>query len=170
MTGSLSVIDRIPQPEIFPFKLVTRFVNVRLHYEYVTKDPNALTQIIRSKDAEQCFRTVFDPNQIALQESFYCMLLNRAHRVIAILQPFVGATNHCVVDIKIIVMHIIALNAQSIILCHNHPSGNLQPSTSDRELTIKVKHTCGLLDVRLFDHIILAPGDGYYSFVDQGDL
>ena len=170
MTGSLNVIDRIPQPEIFPFKLVSRFVNVRLHYEYVNKDPNSLTQIRNSKNAEQCFRAVFDPDQIALQEFFYCMLLNRSHRVIAILQPFVGATNHVVVDIKIIVMHIIALNAQSIVLCHNHPSGNLQPSTADRELTVKMKHTCNLLDVNLFDHLILAPGDYYYSFVDQGDL
>jgi DNA repair protein RadC len=59
--------------------------------------------------------------------------------------------------------------ACGIIISHNHPSGNLNPSEADRTLTEKVKKACDLMDIKLYDHIIVSPYEGaYYSFADEG--
>ena len=61
-------------------------------------------------------------------------------------------------------------NAQWLIICHNHPSGNIQPSESDKQITQKIKEAAGLLDVQLMDHLIIASNDDYFSFADIGLL
>ncbi len=58
-------------------------------------------------------------------------------------------------------------DASSIVLCHNHPSGNLKPSKADEELTLKIKEAAKYFDIRVMDHIIVSE-DGYYSFADEG--
>jgi DNA repair protein RadC len=60
--------------------------------------------------------------------------------------------------------------ATGIVLCHNHPSGNLQPSSADIEITKKIESACKFLDIKLLDHIIISPSGGYYSFIDEGLL
>jgi DNA repair protein RadC len=64
----------------------------------------------------------------------------------------------------------IKANAPGIIVCHNHPSKNLNPGESDTKLTHKVKEAGNLMDIQLLDHLILGPDDNYYSFVDNGHL
>jgi len=59
-------------------------------------------------------------------------------------------------------------NASGIIICHNHPSGNVQPSESDLSLTKKIKEAASLMDVQLLDHLIIIPEGGYYSVADEG--
>jgi DNA repair protein RadC len=61
-------------------------------------------------------------------------------------------------------------NAQAIIICHNHPSGNDKPSESDTKITKKIKDAASLLDLQLMDHLIITPKEGYYSFSDNGIL
>jgi DNA repair protein RadC len=60
--------------------------------------------------------------------------------------------------------------ATGIILAHNHPSGNLQPSSQDKDITKKIQEACKLLDITLLDHLIVVPEDAYFSFADEGLL
>ena len=62
----------------------------------------------------------------------------------------------------------IKANASGTIICHNHPSGNVQPSESDMKITRKIKDFGNLIDVQLLDHLIVIPEEGYYSMVDEG--
>lgn len=70
---------------------------------------------------------------------------------------------------KLIFIAAIKSNASGIILAHNHPSGNLNPSESDKALTTRAKNSGKILEIQVLDHIIITT-DGYYSFADQGNL
>ncbi|MEO6914351.1 MAG: JAB domain-containing protein, partial [Chitinophagaceae bacterium] len=68
---------------------------------------------------------------------------------------------------RIILKKALEENAVSLILCHNHPSGNLRPSKADEELTFKIKEAARFLDIRVIDHLIVSE-EGYFSFADEG--
>jgi len=95
------------------------------------------------------------------------ILLNRANRVIGIFNLSTGGTVGTVAEPKLVFASSILRNASSIILAHNHPSGNLKPSTADTELTKKMKEAGKLLDIPVLDHLIVT-SEGYYSFADEG--
>ena len=80
-----------------------------------------------------------------------------------------GGVSGTVVDTKLIMKKALLLLASSIVLVHNHPSGNTNPSEQDRIVTEKIKSACKLLEINLIDHIIIA-GNSYYSFADELDL
>jgi len=93
--------------------------------------------------------------------------LNKANRIIKKIRISEGGVSGTVVDPKKIFKICLAHHATSIILGHNHPSGNLQPSEADTKITKKIKDCGNLLDVAVLDHIIV--GDNrYYSFADEG--
>lgn len=102
-------------------------------------------------------------------EEFHILMLNRANQVIK--REFIsrGGIAGTVVDQKIIFKTACEHLASSIILCHNHPSGNLKPSDADIKLTKKIKEASHLLDITLLDHIIIGE-NSYYSFADEGVL
>lgn len=102
-------------------------------------------------------------------ESFYVVLLNRANDVISHHQISQGGISGTTVDPKIVFKAALEAMASSIILCHNHPSGNKTPSKTDEELTNKIKAAGELLDIKVLDHIIFADHH-YYSFADEGKL
>ncbi len=102
-------------------------------------------------------------------EEFWILLLNRANRVVGRQQISQGGVTGTVVDAKVIFRKAIEGLACSIILCHNHPSGNLQPSQADTELTRKLAQAGKLLDIVVLDHLIISEA-GYYSFADEGEL
>ncbi len=102
-------------------------------------------------------------------EEFWAVLLNRAGRVLEPIMVSKGGTAATVVDIKIILRAAVQNLAASIVLCHNHPSGNKQPSKEDEVITHRVKEAAMMLDVRVIDHIIVCE-DGYYSFADMGKM
>lgn len=102
-------------------------------------------------------------------EEFWIVLLNRANKVIYKQRISSGGTSGTVVDAKIIFKIALEKLASSIILYHNHPSGNLRPSSCDLELTRKIKSGGKMLDISVLDHIIVADS-GYYSFADEGTL
>ncbi|MFK7806937.1 MAG: DNA repair protein RadC [Saprospiraceae bacterium] len=100
-------------------------------------------------------------------EEFWVLLLNRANQVIAKEQISKGGVAGTVVDGKIIFKVAIQELASSIILCHNHPSGNLKPSQADIDITKKLRKAGTALDISVLDHLIVSD-KGYYSFADEG--
>jgi DNA repair protein RadC len=103
------------------------------------------------------------------QEEFYVILLNKALKPMKIERISIGKTDATLVDIKIIAKLALNYLANTIVVSHNHPSGNLKPSIADNQLTEKVKLALDLLDIQLLDHIIMAE-DNYYSYADEGKL
>ena len=78
-----------------------------------------------------------------------------------------GGVSGTVTDVRIVMKKAVELLASGIILCHNHPSGNLNPSESDTKITHKIKEAGSLMDIQLLDHLIISDKD-YYSFADNG--
>ena len=129
---------------------------IKLSYVNTVK-PSLRPTIVSSKDAADIFRTWYQEGNIGLREEFWVMYLNRANRVLGILQVSIGGVAGTVVDAKFVLSGLIKLNACGAILCHNHPSGNLKPSQPDLDLTKKISTACKLLDCSMLDHIILSP-------------
>lgn len=102
-------------------------------------------------------------------EEFWIVMLNRRGLMIKDMQISSGGTTATVVDVKIIVRAAVESLAESIILCHNHPSGSLQPSVQDDKLTEKIKGACRLLDIVVPDHLIFTDRS-YYSYADNGRI
>lgn len=102
-------------------------------------------------------------------ESFVVVYLNRANHIIRQEIISEGGITGTVADPRIILKKALDHHAVSIILCHNHPSGNLKPSKADEQLTNKIKNAAAFLDIQVMDHIIVSD-EGYYSFADEGML
>lgn len=103
------------------------------------------------------------------KEVFGVLFLNRSNKVIAYEQISEGGITGTVVDIRIILKKALLHECVSMVICHNHPSGNLDPSLADELITQKIKEASALLDIRLLDHIIVST-EGHYSFADQGKI
>lgn len=135
-------------------------------------------KIISSKDSEKALRPFFE-EIISHHESFCILCLNRNNKVIGKFKLSEGGTSGTVVDTRIIAQAAILSHSSAIILCHNHPSGNTQPSSDDidhkrvftREsgdkITAGIKTAMNLFEIAVLDHIILTD-EGYYSFADEG--
>lgn len=104
---------------------------------------------------------------IEFQEEFNILLLNRANRVLGFYNASKGSNCGTVVDAKLIFTAALKGNASAIILAHNHPSGNKQPSQQDIDLTKRLIKAGEVLDITVLDHLILTPEDGYFSFADE---
>lgn len=100
-------------------------------------------------------------------EEFWILLLNRANRVLKAECVSKGGISATLVDARIVFKPAILNNASSIILAHNHPSGNLRASDEDVKLTKRLKEAGRLFDIQIFDHLIIGD-NAYYSFADQG--
>jgi DNA repair protein RadC len=102
-------------------------------------------------------------------EEFWILLLNRANRVIKKQRISQGGITGTVTDVRMILKSAIDQLATSLILCHNHPSGNLQPSDADLSITHRIKESASLMDISLLDHLIVA-GKAYFSMADENLL
>jgi len=142
---------------------------IRLHYKTKVR-PADRPQIKSSEDAYKLFLKSWDKNTIEHVEEFKILLLNRSNKALGIAPISLGGTAGTVTDVKIIMQYALKTNAQAIIICHNHPSGNDKPSESDTKITKKIKDAAGLLDLQLMDHLIITPHEGYFSFADNGLL
>lgn len=107
--------------------------------------------------------------QIELREEFKVILLNRANRVLGIVPISTGGVSSCIVDAKLVFGAALKACASAMVLAHNHPSGNLNPSGADLRLTKKLRSAGDLLDITVLDHLIITPLS-YYSFADEGNL
>ena len=136
---------------------------------YKTKvRPSERVKITSSVDAANILRDVWT-NKIELYEEFVILCLNRANKVLGWVKVSQGGLTGTVIDAKIIFSIALKTNASGIILCHNHPSGNLQPSDADKQITKQLSAAGKLLEISVLDHIILTV-EGFYSFADEGIL
>ena len=102
-------------------------------------------------------------------EIFAVIFLNRANKINHFEIISKGGITGTVADPRVILKKALEHDATAIVLCHNHPSGNLKPSKADEDLTLKIKEAAKYFDIRVMDHIIVSE-DGYYSFADEGIL
>jgi DNA repair protein RadC len=102
-------------------------------------------------------------------EVFAVIFLNRANKINHFEIISKGGITGTVADPRIILKKALEEDATSIVLCHNHPSGNLHPSRADEELTKKIKDAASYFDIKIIDHIIVSE-EGFYSFADEGIL
>lgn len=123
--------------------------------------------ISTSKDCYNILLQNWDMSKIDLLEQFKILLLNRANKVLGIYEVSSGGMTGTVADPKLIFSTALKSCANSIILSHNHPSGNLRPSQADISLTQKLRTAGSFLDIDVLDHIILT-SEGYISFVEEG--
>lgn len=113
---------------------------------------------------------LFSPMVLDLPyEELWMAVTNRAGKVIEKLKVSQGGIDGAQADIRLILKHAILKLASGIVLCHNHPSGNLIPSPEDTQLTHRIYKSARLMDITLIDHVIIAE-KGYYSFADQRRL
>ena len=148
---------------------LTTISEVTLVYRTKVKASERL-QVKCSKDAFDIFMENWDLDSIEHIEEFKLLLMNRSNSVLGILTVSKGGISGTITDIRLIYQAAIKANASGIIVCHNHPSGNLNPSESDAKLTQKIKQAGLLMDIQLLDHFIITMDGSYYSFADNGLL
>ena len=121
-----------------------------------------------SEDAHK-FALNFYDSDIDIYESMFMILLNRKNMIIGWVKISQGGTNATVCDTKLVAKFAVEALAEGVILVHNHPSGYTDPSPSDDQVTAKVRDGLRLLDIQLFDHIVIS-ADSYFSYADEGRL
>ncbi|HBX62215.1 JAB domain-containing protein [Empedobacter sp.] len=126
-------------------------------------------KVMGSSEVYQVLKANWDLDTIELQEEFKILLLNQGNQVLGIKSMFKGGINTCSIDVRLIMGMALKANASALVITHNHPSGNLNASESDKRITSKIKECCELFDIRLLDHIIMVK-NSYLSFADEGIL
>ncbi|PIB38289.1 RadC family protein [Maribacter sp. 4G9] len=127
-------------------------------------------KIQSSKDVAKMLIETWDSDTIGLHESFKVVLLNNSNKVKGIYQLSKGGITATIIDIRLLFAVVLKSLSVAIILTHNHPSGKLNASQADRDITDKIKRAAELLDIKVLDHILIAPNGDYYSFADNGLL
>lgn len=147
-------------------KLFTQVAEISISYRPSISDKPVIISVL---DAYKTFLDFFPQSTINLQESFMVMYLNRANRCLGVFPTSVGGITGTIADVRLIFSVALKTAATQMMLCHNHPSGNLKPSSADIELTDKIKTGGKLLDIKLLDHLIISPNETeYYSFAEHG--
>jgi DNA repair protein RadC len=178
-------------PEVFPFPLaheqkkcftltlitMTAFQNnitaasiaeIELIYRSNVK-PSERPRITTSHDAYLILRTLWSDDTICLYEQFRILLLDRSNRVLGQTLISSGGTAGTVVDPKLVFVTALKTKSAALIIAHNHPSGNLQPSEADLRMTRQLKQAGCWLELPILDHLIITE-DSYYSMADEGVL
>ena len=123
-----------------------------------------------SEDAARLLFKNWDKDTIGLHETFKVLLMNNSNKVKGTYPLSTGGITGTLVDMRILFAIILKTLSVAVILVHNHPSGKLKPSEGDKQLTSKIIEASKLFDVKVLDHLILAPDGSYYSFADEGIL
>lgn len=119
--------------------------------------------------SEAAYRTFKSTLHDLTREEFWVAYLNNAHQLIRLEQLSKGGMTSTVVDVRILLKRCVELEAVAIVVAHNHPSGKLQPSKADKNLTQKILESAKIMDISLLDHIIITPTN-YFSFADHSLL
>lgn len=127
-------------------------------------EPEEKIQINGSGDVARIFQPLLGDLP---HEEFWVLMLNRSNRVIDKQMVSQGGVSGTVIDVRIILKAAVERLSSAIILCHNHPSGNLQASDADRTITKKIKEAGALMDIPVLDHVIIG-NEKYFSFADEG--
>ena len=124
------------------------------------------TKVSSSKEIAVYLRSILKDNS---NEVFAVLFLNQANKIKNFKIMSKGGITGTVADPRIILKQALDEGATSLVLSHNHPSGNLSPSRADQELTQKIKQAASYFDIKILDHIIVSD-EGHYSFADEGLL
>jgi len=162
--GKLTIADLRKLNGIGPARAVTIAAALELGRQRKLAEVEDVTQIKCSKNVADIFGPILSD---LVHEEFWILFLNRSNKVINRMKLSQGGISGTVTDVRIIMKKAIEYLASGIIVCHNHPSGNLNPSDSDSKITQKIKEAGILMDIQLLDHIIIADKD-YFSFADNG--
>ncbi len=149
-----------------PAKALTLIAALELGNRKRSATARKKTTVTSSRDAFELMAPLLSDR---IYEEFWIIILNRASRLIETKCVSEGGITGTIADPKKIFKFAISLNASAIVLCHNHPSGNLYPSDSDIQLTRKMKEGGEILDISVMDHIIIGE-ENYYSFADSGRM
>lgn len=144
---------------------IMQLAEIKISYSNKVK-LSEMEKVTTSSDAEKIFRRIWRQS-IELKECFYAMYLNRNNKVLGAMLISEGGISGTVVDARNIFQAALKANSSSIIVAHNHPSGNTDPSESDKQITNKIKEAGRILEIPLLDHLILV-SEGYMSFADEG--
>lgn len=137
----------------------------------VSYKPNKIvsSKIATSFDAVQIIRKFWNEETIEMQEEVKVILLNNSNCVLGIYNLSKGGITSSLVDIRLVLSVALKCLAPGIILVHNHPSGNLKPSSADLNIVKKLMDSCKIMDITLFDSIIITK-ESFMSFADDGLL
>jgi DNA repair protein RadC len=126
-------------------------------------------KITNDREAYDMLLSIWDRGLLALQEQFIVVFMNNCQQVVGWRVLNIGSMETCIVDIRLLVSLSLHCMASYVILAHNHPSGILEASLNDRLTTFKIKKALRLIDVQLFDHIIISV-NGYLSMKVEGSI
>ena len=130
---------------------------------------NQRQKISNSQGAYEILTNLFPENTMDYRETFIVLYLNRANQVLGYSVISQGGTSNTTVDIKMVIQTALLANASCIMLAHNHPSGNLHPSSDDNRITNRIIEAARLFDITVLDRIIIT-NESYYSFTDNGNI
>ncbi len=164
--GTFSLQDFVKIKGIGPAKAISLMAAIELGRRRAAGEKHLLTKITTSSDVFTKMYPLFADLQ---HEEFWVLYLKRNNTIISYENVSVGGVSSTHIDVRIIAKRAIELLASAIILCHNHPSGNIKPSEADIHITKKMQQTTDCFDCAVLDHIIIA-GKSYYSFADEGLL
>jgi DNA repair protein RadC len=146
-------------------KRTSQFAEISVNYK-TRKKFNEMPHIDNSLASEQLFRKIWS-TKIEHVEEMYMILLNNANKSLGYSKISSGGTTGTLVDTKVIFQITLMGNASAFIIAHNHPSGNLKPSSADINLTKKIQAAGDIMEIKLLDHIILSK-EGFMSMADEG--
>ena len=169
--NNLTEFGRLGVEDLMQFKGVgeAKAVTLCSAFELARRRKSEVIERIKITSATDVFNEISPFLADLNHEEFWVFYLNRANIVLRKEKISSGGIAGTVVDNKIILKKALLNLASSIILVHNHPSGNLNPSIQDKKVTRKMKLACELLEINLLDHLIIA-GNSYYSFADELEL
>ncbi len=164
--AKLSIASLMKYNGIGEAKAITIITALELGKRRQFEQPLQYSKIASSKDVFKIMQPLIGDLQ---HEEFWILYLNNANKVIAKKQNSKGGLTATLVDIRLLFQEALTLSAVSIVVCHNHPSGQLNPSKADKELTQKIKDAGSTLDIKLLDHLIITEKT-YFSFADEAIL
>jgi DNA repair protein RadC len=164
--GKLTITDIVKLRGIGPARAVTIAAALELGRRRKLAEVQETIQIKCSRDVADIFQPILSD---LIHEEFWILFLNRSNKVINRMKLSQGGLSGTVTDVRIVMKRAIEYLASGIIVCHNHPSGNLNPSESDTKITGKIKEAGAFMDIQLLDHLIISDKD-YFSFADNGLL
>ena len=164
--AKLSVTDLMQYKGIGEAKAISIITALELGKRRQFEQPLQFPKITSSKDVFKIVQPLIGDLQ---HEEFWTLYLNNANKVITKEQNSRGGLTATLVDVRLLFKKALALGVVAIIVCHNHPSGQLNPSNADNQLTEKIKQAGITLDIKLLDHLIITEKT-YFSYADEGVL
>lgn len=161
--GKLTVLDLQKFKGIGEAKAISIITALELGRRRRLEEATVLPKITSSKEVFNIMQPIIGELQ---HEEFWIVFLNNSNKVLYKQQSSKGGLTGTLVDVRLVFKKAIELYATAVILCHNHPSGKLQPSNADKLITTKLKKAGETLDIKVLDHLIITE-NAYFSFADE---